>query len=72
MLEAIKYVDLVIKENSWEQKINDISKYNVNIFIMGDDWKGAFDHIKDYCNVIYLSRTEGISTTKIKHELYRE
>ena len=69
LLEAIRYVDLVIPEESWEQKINDIKEYKVDIFVMGDDWKGKFDYLKDYCEVIYLPRTPEISTTKIKQEL---
>lgn len=70
MLESIRYVDLVIKEENWEQKINDVTLYNVDIFLMGSDWKGEFDYLKEYCEVIYLERTEGISTTQIKKELY--
>jgi glycerol-3-phosphate cytidylyltransferase len=73
-LEAIRYVDLVIPENSWEQKEKDIEKYDVDIFVMGDDWKGKFDFLKSKCEVIYLPRTEEISTTKIKidlQELYK-
>lgn len=66
IVENIKGVDLVIPEKSWEQKIEDIKKYNVDIFAIGDDWKGKFDFLKDYCEVIYLPRTEGISTTEIK------
>lgn len=69
LLEAIRYVDLVIPEESWEQKINDIKEYKVDIFVIGDDWKGKFDYLKDYCEVIYLPRTPEISTTKIKQEL---
>lgn len=65
----IKCVDLVIPENSWEQKIEDIQKYNVDIFAIGNDWKGKFDFLKDYCEVLYLDRTEGISTTQIKQTL---
>jgi len=68
MLEAIKYVDLVIPETCWEQKIEDVKKYNVNIFTMGSDWEGKFDFLKDYCEVVYLPRTEGISSTKIKED----
>lgn len=70
ILEAIRYVDLVIPENNWEQKIEDVKKYNVDVFVMGDDWKGKFDFLKDYCKVIYLPRTVGISTTKIKQDLF--
>lgn len=70
ILESIRYVDLVIPENRWEQKTDDVKKYGVDIFVMGDDWKGKFDFLKDYCEVIYLPRTIGISTTKIKRDLY--
>ena len=69
IVEAIKYVDKVIPETSWEQKIEDVKKYNVDVFVMGDDWKGKFDFLKDYCEVVYLPRTEGISTTQIKTDL---
>lgn len=69
LVEAVRYVDLVIPETSWEQKINDVKEYHVDTFVMGDDWKGKFDFLKDYCEVVYLPRTEGISTTKIKEDL---
>lgn len=69
MLEAIRYVDLVIPEANWEQKRDDIIKYKVDIFTIGDDWQGEFDYLKDLCEVIYLSRTQGISTSKIKQDL---
>ena len=71
MLEAIRYVDLVIPENDWEQKIDDVKNYYVDVTVMGDDWEGneKFEALKDYCEVVYLPRTEGISTTKIKKEL---
>ena len=71
MLEAIRYVDLVIPEESWEQKISDVQKYDIDIVVMGSDWAGSdkFDYLKDYCEVVYLDRTEGISTTKIKKDL---
>jgi glycerol-3-phosphate cytidylyltransferase len=69
ILEAIRYVDEVIPENNWEQKISDVQDNDVDIFVMGDDWKGEFDFLKDYCEVVYLPRTEGISTTKIKTDL---
>lgn len=68
-MEAIKYVDLIIPERNWEQKRNDIIKYKVDIFVMGSDWEGKFDDLSDLCKVIYLPRTEGISTTKIKRDL---
>lgn len=69
ILRAIKYVDEVILEESWEQKVADIKKYDIDVFVMGDDWKGKFDELKEYCEVVYLPRTEGISTTKIKDDL---
>ncbi|MBM7646995.1 glycerol-3-phosphate cytidylyltransferase [Scopulibacillus daqui] len=69
ILEAIRYVDEVIPENNWEQKVNDIIEHNVDVFVMGDDWEGKFDFLKDHCEVVYLPRTEGISTTKIKKDL---
>ena len=69
ILEAIKYVDKVIPEKTWDQKITDVKENNIDIFVMGDDWKGEFDFLKEYCEVIYLERTEGISTTQIKNDL---
>lgn len=69
IVEAIKYVDEVIPETSWDQKVEDVKKYGIDTFVMGDDWKGKFDFLKDYCNVVYLPRTEGISTTQIKDEM---
>ena len=71
MLEAVRYVDLVIPEETWEQKIDDVKKYEVDVVVMGGDWAGSdkFEYLKDYCEVVYLDRTEGISTTKIKEDL---
>ena len=69
ILEAIRYVDLVIPEENWEQKSTDVVNYHVDKFVIGDDWSGKFDFLKDYCEVEYLSRTEGISTTKIKTDM---
>jgi len=70
LLEAIRYVDLVIPEVSWEQKKSDVHEYRVNTFVMGDDWKGKFDFLKEEgVEVIYLSRTPEISTTHIKQDL---
>lgn len=60
---------MVIPENDWEQKINDIKKYNVDIFAIGNDWKGKFDFLKEYCEVVYLERTKGISSTQLKQTL---
>ncbi len=69
LVEAIRYVDLVIPENSWEQKIEDIKEFKIDTFVIGDDWKGQFDFLKDYCEVVYLPRTPEISTTQIKENL---
>lgn len=69
IVQNIKCVDMVISEENWEQKIEDIKKYNIDIFAMGDDWEGKFDFLKDYCEVIYLPRTQNISTTQLKLEL---
>ena len=65
----MKCVDLVIPENNWEQKINDIVKFNVDIFVMGSDWDGKFDHLKKYCHVASIERTENISSTQLKRSL---
>lgn len=70
LLESIRYVDLVIPENDWEQKIKDVQLYDVDIFVIGDDWTGKFDFLKKYCEVVYLSRTPEISTTKIKNDIH--
>ena len=70
LLEAIRYVDLVIPENTWAQKSEDIRLYHVDTFVMGDDWKGKFDDLRKCgCEVVYLPRTPEISTTQIKNEL---
>lgn len=72
ILEAIRYVDLVIEETTWEQKINDVLKYDIDTFVMGDDWEGKFDFLKEYCEVVYLPRTAEVSTTKIKRDLFNQ
>ena len=70
LLEAIRYVDLVIPEENWEQKREDVRLYHVDTFVMGDDWKGRFDFLKEEgCEVVYLPRTPEISTTQIKNDL---
>ena len=71
ILEAIRYVDEVIPETCWEQKIPDVVNNQVDVFVMGDDWEGKFDFLKEYCEVVYLPRTEGISTTQIKDDLHK-
>lgn len=71
MLEAVRYVDLVIPENSWEQKRDDVKDYKIDVVVMGSDWEGSekFECLRDLCDVVYLDRTKGISTTQIKKEL---
>ena len=71
MLEAIRYVDLVIPEENWEQKLDDVKKYYVDVVVMGSDWADSdkFDYWKDYCDLVFLDRTEGVSTTQIKEAL---
>ncbi len=70
ILEAVKYVDEVIPETCWEQKLDDVVKHGVSVFVIGDDWTGKFDFLKPHCEVVYLPRTEGISTTKIREDLH--
>jgi len=72
MLESVRYVDEVVFEACWEQKINDILNNEVSVFVMGDDWKGRFDYLKEYCDVIYLPRTPDISTSQIKEDLMHD
>ena len=70
LLESIRYVDLVIPEENWHQKAQDIQKYEIHTFVMGDDWTGKFDFLKEQgCEVLYLPRTPEISTTQIKNSL---
>lgn len=69
ILEHLEMVDKVIPENRWEQKISDVKKHKIDVFVMGDDWKGKFDYLKPYCRVTYLKRTVGISTTQIKQRI---
>lgn len=71
MLEAIRYVDLVIPENNWEQKKSDVLTYHADVVVMGNDWAESdkFAYLKEYCEVVFLDRTESISTTKIKNDL---
>lgn len=69
IVKAIRYVDEVILEDNWDQKAYDVQAYGVDVFVMGDDWKGKFDFLNEYCDVVYLPRTEGISTTQLKEEI---
>lgn len=70
VVEALRYVDLVIPENDWEQKVRDVRDYQVATFVMGDDWAGKFDFLRPYCEVVYLKRTEGISTSQLKEHFF--
>ncbi len=65
-LEAIRYVDLVIPETNWDQKIDDVKTYHVDVFAMGDDWAGKFDFLQEFCDVKYFERTPLVSSTKIR------
>ncbi len=69
IVASIKYVDKVIPEKSWEQKISDIQQYNCDVFAIGKDWEGKFDFLKEHCEVLYLERTKDISTTQLKTSL---
>lgn len=70
LVEAVRYVDLVIPETSWEQKISDMREYHIDTFVIGDDWKGKFDFLKEEgVEVVYLPRTPEISSTQIKNDL---
>lgn len=71
MLEAVRYVDLVIPEKNWGQKRDDVKKYEIDTVVMGSDWEGNenFEKLKDLCEVVYIPRTDNISTTKIKNDL---
>ncbi len=69
ILEACRYVDLVIPEDNWEQKTTDVEKYQVDIFVMGDDWEGKFDFLKSQCEVTYLHRTPDVCSTNTKKHL---
>ena len=70
MVEAIRYMDRVIPETNWEQKRTDVHDYDIDVFVMGDDWKGKFDFLKEEgVEVVYLPRTPEISTTQIKNDL---
>jgi len=69
VLEAVRYVDMVFPEGNWDQKISDVRDYSVDVFVMGDDWEGKFDFLKPECEVVYLPRTEKISSTLIREEL---
>lgn len=74
MLESIRYVDLVIPEVTWEQKLADVKRYTIDVVVMGSDWEGSekFEYLRDHCEVVYLPRTEGTSTSQIRRDLLWE
>jgi glycerol-3-phosphate cytidylyltransferase len=72
IVKALKCVDKVIPEISWDQKLMDIQKYRIDTLVMGADWMGKFDYLSPYCKIVYLERTQGISTTEIKASILRE
>lgn len=69
ILESLRFVDLVIPEECWEQKNTDVDKHGVDVFVIGDDWTGHFDFLKEKCEVVYLPRTANISTSEIKNQI---
>ncbi len=74
MLETIRYVDLVIPEYSWEQKLDDVQKCGIGVVVMGSDWAGPnrFEYLREYCRLVFLDHTPGISTTQVKANLHRD
>lgn len=66
LVRSVRYVDEVIAEHQWEQKIADVQQHQVDIFVMGSDWQGKFDFLKPYCEVVYLPRTDNVSSTDLK------
>ena len=69
VLSSIKYIDLIIPEKTWNQKIDDILNLEIDVFTMGSDWEGQFDYLQEFCEVVYLPRTENISSTKIVNKI---
>lgn len=69
IVESVRYVDMVIPETDWEQKVRDVQEYHVDVFAIGNDWEGKFDFLKEHCEVVYLDRTDGISSTQLKNSL---
>ena len=69
LVEELRCVDFAFEEYSWEQKIKDIKKYNIDIFAIGNDWEGKFDFLKEICEVVYIARTPDISSSLIRDRL---
>lgn len=70
IVRALRCVDEVVPEDSWDQKRKDVVAHKVDVFVMGDDWKGKFDELSDLCKVVYLPRTPDVSSTEIKGRLH--
>ncbi|EGM78225.1 glycerol-3-phosphate cytidylyltransferase [Rheinheimera sp. A13L] len=66
LVRSVRYVDEVIAESNWDQKISDVQQHKVDIFVMGSDWQGKFDFLKPHCEVVYLPRTDNVSSTDLK------
>lgn len=66
LVRSVRFVDEVIAEENWEQKISDVQQHKVDVFVMGSDWQGKFDFLKPYCDVVYLPRTDNVSSTELK------
>lgn len=66
LVRSVRFVDEVIAESNWEQKISDVQKHKVDVFVMGSDWQGKFDFLTPYCEVVYLPRTDNVSSTELK------
>lgn len=66
LVRSVRFVDEVIAESNWEQKISDVQQHRVDVFVMGSDWQGKFDFLTPYCEVVYLPRTDNVSSTDLK------
>ena len=66
LVRSVRFVDEVIAESNWEQKISDVQNHQVDVFVMGSDWQGKFDFLTPYCEVVYLPRTDNVSSTDLK------
>lgn len=66
LVRSVRFVDEVIAESNWDQKISDVQKHKVDVFVMGSDWQGKFDFLKPHCEVVYLPRTDNVSSTDLK------
>jgi len=69
IVQSIRWVEKVIPEHTWDQKVFDILNYKIDTLVMGSDWEGHFDYLNEYCQVLYFARTKGISTSIIKQTL---